>query len=57
MGIYWSFNVMGILLPLFSRYSSLPFDNIVNMQLGLNLFSSTPWLLPLVLIHIALHPR
>ena len=57
MGIYWSFNVMGILLPLFSRYSSLPFDNIVNMQLGLNLFSSTPWLPPLVLIHIALDPR
>ena len=57
MGIYWLFNVMQILLPLFSRYSSLPSGNIVNMQLGLNLFSSTPWLLPLVLIHIALHPR
>ena len=57
MGIYWLFNVVRILLPLFLRYSSLPFDNFINMQLGLNLFSSTPWLLPLVLIHIALHPR
>ena len=57
MGIYWLFNVMQILLPLFSRYSSLPFGNFVNMQLGLNLLSSTPWPLTFVLIHIALHPR
>ena len=57
MEIDWLFNVMQILLSLFSHYASLPFGNIVNMQLGLNLFSSTPWLLPLVFIHIALHPR
>ena len=57
MGIYWLFNVVQILLPLFSRYSSLLVGNFVNMQLGLNLLSSTPWLLPFVLIHIALHPR
>ena len=57
MGFYWLFNVVQIFLPLFSRYSSLPFGNFVTMQLGLNLLSSTPWLLPLVLIHIALHPR
>ena len=37
MGIYWSFNVMRSLLSLFSRYSSPPFDNFINVQLGLNL--------------------
>jgi len=57
MGFYWVFNVVQFFLQLFSRYSSLPFGNFLTMQLGLNLLSSTPWLLPLVLIHIALHPR
>ena len=57
MGFYWLLNVVQIFLPLFSRYSSLPFGNFVTMQLGLNLLSLMPWLLPLVLIHIALHPR
>ena len=57
MGFYWVFNVVQFLLQLFSRYSSPPFGNFLTMQLGLNLLSSTPWLLLLVLIHIALHPR
>jgi hypothetical protein len=57
MGFYWVFNVVHFLLQLFSRYSSPPFGNFLTMQLGLNFLSSTPWLLLLVLIHIALHPR
>ena len=57
MGFYWVFNVVQFLLQLFSRYSSPPFGNFSTMQLGLNFLSSTPWLLLLVLIHIALHPR
>ena len=57
MGFYWVFNVVQFLLQLFSRYSSPPFGNFLTMQLGLNFLSSTPWLLLLVLIHIALHLR
>ena len=56
MGSYW-FQRGANSPPLFSRYSSLPFGNFVTMQLGLNLLSSTPWLLPFVLILIALHQR
>ena len=37
MEIDWLFNVMQILISLFSRFASLPFGNIVDMQLGLNL--------------------
>ena len=56
MGIYWLFNVVQIFLPLFLTLFFTALGNFVTMQLGLNFLSSTPWLLPFVLIHIALHP-
>ena len=57
VGIYWVFYVVQFLLHVFSCFSSPPFGNLLTMQFGLNALSSTPWLIPLVLIHIALHPR
>ena len=57
LGFYWVFTEIQFLLQLFSRYSSPSFGNFSTMQLGLNFLISTPWLLPLDLIHIALHLR
>ena len=57
LGFYWVFIVVQFLLQLFLRYSSPSFGNFSTMQLGLNFLISTPWLLPLDLIHIALHLR